>query len=128
MDIYLDADFCDVGDEFACHDVMDADGCAFVFSQKNGQMLRFILVGVDAASQCLSIVICQGIAYCVAAGNDSSTIALLYGEHDILITNVCLRAKPNGKCTVEVFCLLRYIETNSVTPLPPLCRQGLVMV
>ena len=81
LTLYLYADLCDAVDEFVPHEVIDADGCAFAFLQKDGHVLSLVLVDVDAASQRIAFGISQRITNRIAAAGFWIIAQLFYGKH-----------------------------------------------
>ena len=128
MTIYLDADFCDAGNHFFCHQVMDADRTALSILYTDGQVLCLILMCIDTFAQGIAIAIRQRVTYRVPTADFCGIVTLFHSKHNILDTNVCHRAKSNRQCAIDILYCLRQVEAYSITPLPPLGRQGLVAV
>lgn len=110
------------------HKVVDADACAFAFSQKEGQALRLVLVDVDTACQGIAFGIRQRVADGVASANGSRPVALFHGKHNILYADMRRRAQPDGECAAEVIFNPWQVEAHGVAPLPTLFGQRLVTV
>lgn len=110
------------------HKVVDADACAFAFSQKEGQALRLVLVDVDTACQGIAFGIRQRVADGVTSANGSRPVALFHGKHNIQNADMRRRAQPDGECAAKVIFNPWQVEAHSVAPLPTLFGQRLVTV
>ena len=128
LPFYPYAYFCDAGNHFLRHQMPDADLSTSAFLQPEGQVLRLVLMIVDAEGQGIAFGIGQGVADCVAAANAFCLVALFHGKHNVLYAYVCHRAKSDEERAVDVLFNLRHLEAYGVAPLPTFLGQRLVTV